>query len=652
MRHLGDNVLRSNGERRKWKIENGSRKLFIKRLFTLTIVYCLCTVFAVSANAATSITPGALSVQSTLEAISVTAPFTGDDNANSSAIIQFRKTGSGTWLNAYPPFIDHRATLGGAANPYANQARGSIVGLAPNTNYDVQVIWTDADGVSGQPVPVTLMTLTSSPPTGDSVITVTNNSTLSSALSSVNPGQTIHLAAGTYSPFTISQSGNSGAWIVVEGEAGTIVSGTGVNQNIAVNANFVIVRNLTLSDSDFNGITIGSGHNNVIIQNNTLQNISARCADGPTTTHYGDTGIDVGSGSSNILILGNTVNSTSLDACIQSVPFDGPGTGIGLTGCTSCVFDRNTITGGFRDALSSDDSNDATANIDMSRNNVTGYVDDGIECKGNNLNARLWSNIINSSQADTCMAGNTNTATNQYGPLYIFRNVCHITGTLQSGGGEIFKITPAAPTYLFHNSMDASAGGTGWAAFEMAGGGDGPFVVMNNAIKTSASMSEHAPAGTIFDYDIGTDGSSLAYKWNDQTDYATFATFRTGTGQEAHGYNADPLFADALEHLQAASTAIDKGVVLPNFNDSTSAWPYAGSAPDIGAYETGGSSSASACDLNGDGSTNVSDVQLCVNQAIGVTACTTGDINKDGVCNVIDVQRDVNAALGGTCVTQ
>ena len=62
--------------------------------------------------------------------------------------------------------------------------------------------------------------------------------------------------------------------------------------------------------------------------------------------------------------------------------------------------------------------------------------------------------------------------------------------------------------------------------------------------------------------------------------------------------------------------------------------------------------SASTCDLNGDGSTNVSDVQLCVNQAIGSAACTSGDINKDGVCNVIDVQRDVNAALGGACVTQ
>ena len=55
-------------------------------------------------------------------------------------------------------------------------------------------------------------------------------------------------------------------------------------------------------------------------------------------------------------------------------------------------------------------------------------------------------------------------------------------------------------------------------------------------------------------------------------------------------------------------------------------------------------------DVNGDAATNVVDVQLAVNQALGVTACAA-DINNDGVCNVIDVQRGVNAALGGQCVS-
>ncbi|OGR49910.1 MAG: hypothetical protein A2X37_12025 [Elusimicrobia bacterium GWA2_66_18] len=57
----------------------------------------------------------------------------------------------------------------------------------------------------------------------------------------------------------------------------------------------------------------------------------------------------------------------------------------------------------------------------------------------------------------------------------------------------------------------------------------------------------------------------------------------------------------------------------------------------------------SACDLNRDASTNVVDVQLQVNQALGAAACAS-DLNRDGLCNVIDVQRDVNASLGGPCV--
>jgi hypothetical protein len=62
------------------------------------------------------------------------------------------------------------------------------------------------------------------------------------------------------------------------------------------------------------------------------------------------------------------------------------------------------------------------------------------------------------------------------------------------------------------------------------------------------------------------------------------------------------------------------------------------------------SSHAAGCDVNSDASTNVADVQLCVNQAISVGTCTSGDIDGNGACNVVDVQRVVNAALGGTCV--
>ena len=58
----------------------------------------------------------------------------------------------------------------------------------------------------------------------------------------------------------------------------------------------------------------------------------------------------------------------------------------------------------------------------------------------------------------------------------------------------------------------------------------------------------------------------------------------------------------------------------------------------------------SPCDLNGDGQVNSLDVQIAVNQALGVTACTNAALITAGVCNILDVQIVINAALGNGCV--
>ena len=55
--------------------------------------------------------------------------------------------------------------------------------------------------------------------------------------------------------------------------------------------------------------------------------------------------------------------------------------------------------------------------------------------------------------------------------------------------------------------------------------------------------------------------------------------------------------------------------------------------------------SSSPCDINSDGATNVADVQLEVNMALGISPCT----NASGTCSVVSVQRVVNAVLGGAC---
>jgi len=69
----------------------------------------------------------------------------------------------------------------------------------------------------------------------------------------------------------------------------------------------------------------------------------------------------------------------------------------------------------------------------------------------------------------------------------------------------------------------------------------------------------------------------------------------------------------------------------------------------IGALSSGGA--ANACDVNRDGTVNVLDLQIGVNQAIGLAACGTADIDGNGVCTIVDVQRLSNASLGAACRT-
>ena len=57
------------------------------------------------------------------------------------------------------------------------------------------------------------------------------------------------------------------------------------------------------------------------------------------------------------------------------------------------------------------------------------------------------------------------------------------------------------------------------------------------------------------------------------------------------------------------------------------------------------------CDLNQDGTTNLSDVQQIINEALGV-APAVNDLSQDGVVNVVDVQIVINAVLGLGCTAR
>lgn len=122
--------------------------------------------------------------------------------------------------------------------------------------------------------------------------------------------------------------------------------------------------------------------------------------------------------------------------------------------------------------------------------------------------------------------------------------------------------------------------------------------------------------------------------------------------------NTDPLFANLSLHdfhLSSGSPAKDAGLAITGLTgDFDGILRPQGKTFDVGAFEYFQGSSSSqknACDLNGDGIIDNTDVQLAVAQAIGTASCSTADLQQNGTCNVIDVQRVSNAALGQSCRT-
>ena len=173
-----------------------------------------------------------------------------------------------------------------------------------------------------------------------------------------------------------------------------------------------------------------------------------------------------------------------------------------------------------------------------------------------------------------------------------------------------------------------------------------------DAIGGSGQGSGNVAYNNLFYKTNAAHGGSFTFDYN-----AYFAT--TNTPTETHGQtgSTNPLVnATAFDYHLVSATNAGNTLASPFNQDPDGKTRGADGVWDRGAYEfASGASpppppSGSACDVNKDNTTNIVDVQQCVNQSLGVATCTA-DINKDGICNVVDVQRVVNAALGGQCVT-
>ena len=132
----------------------------------------------------------------------------------------------------------------------------------------------------------------------------------------------------------------------------------------------------------------------------------------------------------------------------------------------------------------------------------------------------------------------------------------------------------------------------------------------------------------------------------------TYSNIENGWEGEGN-IDADPLFTDSENAdytLMEGSPCIDVGTADidgDGFDDITD---YAGSAPDMGAYEFGESSEIIAGDTNFDDIVDILDIVRIINQILGNLEFnddefTAADFNADGIVDILDIVQIVNYIL-------
>lgn len=540
----------------------------------------------------------------TIHCLGVRWKIKGDANANAEIAVQYRKVSEPEWRQGFPLFRSR-------PNPHAENTSkkhtveggwmfaGSVLGLEPATEYEVKLNLKDPDGGAAEKVlkmttwqepvaPADLTTVHVVPGTGGGTGTKEDPfKGLDAAVASAQPGTLFLLHAGTYvkeqckgDTFVIPKSGAPGKPLVFRaaGDGEVILDGGGDHKKggrlISANAlKHIWLEGLTLRGREY-GIVAHEG-SHWVIRRCVFREVTKGF-----TAHNGDETKSQRHFIADNDYLGPTTwpRTKGIESfCLTYM------TGAGHVVCHNLI--QNTgdaIHGCGHGGLSSTDFYHNDCNI---------CTDDGIETDYADFNVRVWGNRVRN------VAHGFTAQPIRGGPVYFFRNVVynctyspfklhnHTSGvvifhntSLRNGGG--FNIVPAHETVtnlLLRNNLFLGTGGTGlnvgtpnmrYCDFDNDGYGGFQTFATWNARKTYKTIEDARAGGEI-------------YKDKGAHSIDASTCFASGTKPPADPkVEASPEACDM--RLAEKSGAIDKGVVLPNFNDG-----YKGAAPDLGAFEFG-----------------------------------------------------------------
>lgn len=523
----------------------------------------------------------------------------GDDNRNAQVEVEYRSAGAPEWRKGLPLFRVEK----GAHRPEGRPSQlnvppdawlfaGSVVLLAPDTEYELRLRLFDPDGGEAERrLPARTLAEPVVPPAapifhvvpGDGGGTGTAEDPyrgLAAAQAHAKPGDLFLLHTGVYEgTFTVEKSGEPGRPIIWRGagDGEAVINGQGQAEKrpgravSATDIHDVWFENLTLRNADYAFV----GHRSARL-------VIRRCR------MYG---VDFG------ITCTNNDNGAVQGFFISDNVIEGPCTwprtkgieeprGVQVTG-TGHEVCYNRVRG-FADAIDTFPSQ-ACAAIDIHHNEISEMTDDGIEMDYSERNTRCFFNRL------TNVFQGISVQPVYGGPVYIFRNVLYNVGL------ETFKMhNSPSGALMFHNTSVKK----GMPLVLWTGEPVRNCVYRNNLfIGTEGNFAYETTAPMVdcdFDYDgFGGGPWQLFLKWNNVR-YATLEEVKVQAPVYRHAALVDPAIAFASGllppedetrqfdpvindlRLREGTAAIDAGEVLPGFNDG-----YTGQAPDLGAYELG-----------------------------------------------------------------
>ena len=531
--------------------------------------------------------PGELKVDPGFEHIGVRWSISGDDDLDSTMVLEFRASGSSEWqpaamaVRAYPTLIVNGSPLG------LNYWAASAMFLEAGITYELRATITDPDGGSETRTttaalarglaPAPLRTIYIAPGTGPGSGTIADPiHGLQTAADMARPGDTFIVTAGTYEPFQIMTSGNESFPIAFLGSGHAVIDGNGTDRGVVTIGN----HDRTTSHIIISELTIRNGHWGIDAQN--TQDILV-LANNINDVDFGvynrrGNGIEARQEVCNNVITGRTEWPQA------GIPGE---RGIDLRG-TGNVVCHNTVRY-FGDCISIQPSTGDSYGNDVYGNDAAFCVDDGIEVDYNQSNVRVWRNRVTNARMGVSVqpiAG---------GPAYIFRN-------------EFFNLE-SVPIKM-HNET------TGFVVAHNTGVKVGDGHGDNGAMWRNATFRNNIFIGTRYafefttvadegfrDFDYNAWGTTREigpggpwFKW-DNVRYDRIADLPSGV--EDHGVEIgilelvgaalptdwDVAVAPGTADLRPASgsVAINGGTPLDNLNDGVT---IVGN-PDMGAFEYG-----------------------------------------------------------------